>query len=85
MSLPEMTPEQELDAVLDMANSTGWKVLIEEAQEVFKGNGTTYDNITDLHKLGQVQGFRAALAWVINFPEALRVAVEQMQEDNDES
>ena len=78
-----MTPEQELDAVLEMANSTGWKILIEEAQKLFEGNAATFDTIEDLLKLGQVQGFRAALAWVSNFPEGLRLTVEQMQEDSD--
>ena len=85
MSLPEMTPEQELDAVLEMANSTGWRILVEEGQKLFDAEGAGYDQVDNLLTLGQVQGFRRALAWFGNFPEALRATVEQAQEDNDES
>jgi len=80
----QLTLDQELDAVLDMGNSTGWALLMAEAEAVFSSNRALLESVDDLHALGVAQGFCRALAWVSNYPELKRAVIEQAQEADDE-
>ena len=80
----ELTLDQELEVTLEMANSTGWKLLMAEAEQLYAANGNELDNVDNLLALGQIQGFRRALAWVSNYPELKRTVIEQAQEDQED-
>ena len=80
----ELTLDQELDAVVEMNNSTGWALLMQEAEALYAAEGQRLDEADDLHKLGLTQGFRRALAWVSNYPELKRTVIEQAQEEDNE-
>lgn len=83
----ELTLDQELDAVIDMQNSIGWQLLMQEANALYNANSQQLlESVEDLHSLGTAQGFCRALAWVSNYPELKRTVIEQAQEDQaDES
>ena len=80
----QLTLDQELDAVIDMQNSVGWKLLMAEAEGLYASNqGQLLQSVEDLHSLGLTQGFCRGLAWVSNYPELKRTVIEQAQEDQD--
>lgn len=82
--MTELTLDQELEAVLEMSNSTGWALLMQEAEALYLAEGQKLEEVDHPHKLGTIQGFRRALAWVSNYPELKRVVIEQAQEADDE-
>lgn len=80
----ELTLDQELDAVLEMQNSIGWSLLMQEAGALYDSNTQQLrESVEDLHSLGLTQGFCRALAWISNYPELKRTVIEQAQEDVD--
>lgn len=79
--MTDLTLDQELEATLEMANSIGWSLLMTEAEALYEAHGTELDTADSLLSLGQIQGFRRALAWVSNYPELKRTVIEQAQED----
>lgn len=80
--MSELTLDQELEAVIDMSNSVGWALLMQEAEALYEANGQQLDTVEDMHALGLAQGFRRALAWVSNYPELKRQVIEQAQEED---
>ena len=81
----ELTLDQELDAVLDMSNSTGWAVMMQEAEAMYNANqAQLLESVDDMHALGLTQGFCRALAWLSNYPELKRTVIEQAQEEDNE-
>jgi hypothetical protein len=81
----QLTLDQELDAVIEMRDSIGWALLMQEATALHDANSQQLlESVEDLHSLGTAQGFCRALAWVYNYPELKRTVIEQAQEDQED-
>lgn len=76
-----MTETEELEAILDTCNSEGWQLLVNDLEETMSGLNNILA-LTDDKSLYKAQGRLEALTLVVNYPEAIRNQLDELDADS---
>lgn len=78
-----MVSNSYFDNYLDLFQHPGWKQLMQETQEVF--DTLNYDSCKEHKDFLQVQATRQQLQKLLRFEELIRLSLEQLEEENNDS
>ena len=78
-----MTPDlqQYFDTYLDLFNTAGWKLFVEDMEETLLGY--SYDHCKEFADFVRVQSARQQLERVVNYEEYIRRSMENATEESE--
>lgn len=63
-----MTEKEEIDAILDVFTTDGWKLIVKDIENHYDAINKAY-GINSEKELNTIQGELLKLNWFLNFPE----------------
>ena len=75
-----MTKKEEIEAILDVFTTEGWKFMIEDIKNHYDAI-SNIDNVNSVEELNNLKGQRHSLNWVINMKEWYQNALDNIDAD----